>query len=55
MLDIRIEKKYQRIDWTHRPLEKSHLEYAAGDVEFLPELYTILQDKLNPIILSVIS
>jgi len=47
LLDIRIEKKYQRIDWTQRPLENSHLEYAAGDVEFLPELYTILQNKLK--------
>ena len=47
LLDIRIEKKYQRIDWAQRPLENSHLEYAAGDVEFLPELYTILQDKLK--------
>jgi len=47
LLDMRIEKNYQRIDWTHRPLENSHLIYAAGDVEFLPDLYTILQDKLK--------
>ena len=47
LLDIQIEKNYQQINWTQRPLENSHLEYAASDVEFLPDLYLILQDKLK--------
>ena len=44
---LRIEKNYQQINWTHRPLKSSHLKYAAGDVEFLPDIYTILQEKLK--------
>ena len=47
LLDLRIEKNYQQINWTHRPLKSSHLKYAAGDVEFLPDIYTILQEKLK--------
>lgn len=47
LLDIQIEKNYQQINWNQRPLENAHLEYAASDVEFLPDLYLILQNKLK--------
>ena len=33
-----LEKKYQRHDWSHRPLLKAHLEYARLDSHYLPRL-----------------
>ena len=47
LLNLRIEKNYQQIDWTLRPLNSSHLHYAAGDVKYLPALFKILQEKLQ--------
>ncbi len=36
-----LDKKYQRHDWSSRPLRKEHLEYARYDSHFLPTLYRI--------------
>lgn len=33
-----LEKKYQRHDWSSRPLEPQHLDYARLDSHYLPEL-----------------
>tara|TARA_B100002052_G_C15884387_1_gene600874 strand:+ start:563 stop:1726 length:1164 start_codon:yes stop_codon:yes gene_type:complete len=46
LLNIKIEKKYQAIDWTSRPLNKEYLDYAAGDVKHLPEIYKLLNEEL---------
>ncbi len=41
------QKKYQKADWTRRPLKKGMLEYAAGDVDHLLELRDILKGELR--------
>ncbi len=46
MLGLRAAKTHQADDWKRRPLSASQLEYAAGDVEYLPTLHEQLRDKL---------
>ncbi len=43
---IRLEKKYQRHDWSQRPLEAEHLLYARGDTHWLLAVAEALQHKL---------
>lgn len=38
--------RFQRADWERRPLPDDMAEYAAGDVEHLPELITVLRARL---------
>lgn len=40
------DKRFQRADWSARPLSTAMLEYAAGDTINLCELQYILRDKL---------
>lgn len=40
-----LEKKYQRHDWSRRPLLKEHLDYARLDSHYLPRLREILMVK----------
>ncbi|MCB9665648.1 MAG: HRDC domain-containing protein [Alphaproteobacteria bacterium] len=42
-----IDKQYQRHDWSRRPLEPEHLDYARGDTHFLPALREILLRRLH--------
>lgn len=46
---VTLKKSDSYTDWARRPLSASQLEYAAGDVVFLPELYermcAMLQEK----------
>ncbi len=35
---VTLEKKYQRRDWSKRPLRDEHLEYARLDSHYLPEI-----------------
>ncbi|MEL6347532.1 MAG: HRDC domain-containing protein [Myxococcota bacterium] len=42
-----IDKKYQRHDWSRRPLLDEHLQYARGDTHFLLALREILRRKLE--------
>jgi len=46
-LSIRLDKKYQRADWSARPLTPEMLEYAAADTRHLPLLRDILRDRLR--------
>ncbi|MEM7495893.1 MAG: HRDC domain-containing protein [Myxococcota bacterium] len=39
---VTLNKKYQRHDWSSRPLKPEHLAYARLDSHFLPKLMTIL-------------
>ncbi len=41
-----IDKKYQRHDWSRRPLEDDHIDYARGDTHWLLALREILTRKL---------
>lgn len=45
-LGVRLDKKYQRADWSRRPLIPEMLTYAAMDTKHLPELRDILREKL---------
>ena len=39
---IKLEKKYQRHNWSRRPLLDEHLEYARLDSHFLPRLRELM-------------
>jgi ribonuclease D len=43
---VRLEKKYQRADWSARPLSAPMLEYAAEDTRHLHRLMEILEARL---------
>jgi len=45
-LGVKLDKKYQRADWSRRPLLPEMLSYAAMDTSHLPELRDILREKL---------
>src|SRR3989344_3415802 len=44
--NIKTEKKFQRVDWTRRPLSKEQLQYAAQDVANLLQLKKVLDNNL---------
>jgi ribonuclease D len=44
-----IEKKYQRHDWSKRPLYNEHIDYARGDSHWLPALREILMRRLEDV------
>jgi ribonuclease D len=46
-LDVRLDKRFQRADWSARPLSPEMLEYAAADTLHLPALRDILRDRLR--------
>ena len=46
-LDVRLDKRYQRADWSARPLSPEMLEYAASDTRYLPQLRDILRQRLE--------
>lgn len=45
-LGIRLDKRFQRADWSTRPLSTEMLQYAADDTRHLPALRDILRDRL---------
>ncbi len=45
--DIRLDKKYQRKDWSRRPLPGEMMDYAAGDVAHLLPLAREIQKELK--------
>ena len=47
MLRIDIDKSSRFTDWSRRPLSQTQLDYAAGDVIHLAELYPMLRDRLE--------
>lgn len=46
-LGVTLEKTHQNEDWSLRPLPKDWLRYAALDVELLPDLYSLLSERLE--------
>lgn len=45
-IGVRPDKRFQRADWSLRPLTQPMLEYAAMDTRHLPELRDLLREKL---------
>ncbi len=43
---VTLDKKFQRADWSLRPLAPGMLEYAAGDTRYLAPLRDILKEQL---------
>jgi ribonuclease D len=46
-LGVRLDKRFQRADWSARPLSPEMLDYAASDTRHLPELRDILKERLE--------
>ena len=46
-LGVKLDKRFQRADWSARPLSPEMLEYAASDTRYLPQLKDVLQQKLE--------
>jgi ribonuclease D len=46
-LDISLNKKYQKKDWSQRPLPQEMIDYAAGDVIYLFPLAEICKKELE--------
>jgi ribonuclease D len=46
-LGVHLDKRYQRADWSARPLTVEMLQYAAADTRYLPALRDILQHRLR--------
>lgn len=44
---VQLDKKFQKKDWTQRPLPADMLSYAAGDVVFLVPLASMLKRELK--------
>jgi ribonuclease D len=44
---VRLDKRFQRADWSARPLSADMLAYAASDTRYLPELRDILARQLE--------
>lgn len=44
---VRAEKKYQKKDWSVRPLPEDMLAYAAGDAAYLIPLFELLKAELS--------
>jgi len=44
--DIILDKKYQKKDWSKRPLPVEMMDYAAADVSYLLPLASLLEKKL---------
>lgn len=44
---VKLDKRFQRADWSARPLSAGMLEYAASDTHFLPALRDILRGRLE--------
>ncbi|MDY0133260.1 MAG: HRDC domain-containing protein [Desulforegulaceae bacterium] len=44
---VKTEKKYQKKNWSIRPLPLDMLDYAAMDSKYLIEIYKILKEKLE--------
>jgi ribonuclease D len=46
-LAVSLDKRFQRADWSIRPLSRDMLRYAADDTRHLPALRDILRDRLT--------
>ena len=47
LLAIKVSKEKQKLDWRKRPLNRSQIVYASGDVKYLIDLYKKIMTKLK--------
>ncbi len=47
--NVHVDKRFQKVDWSRRPLKEDMIAYSVGDVANLVELHDILKDQLNKI------
>ncbi len=45
--DVLVDKKYQRADWSKRPLSDEQIDYARHDTHYLIALRALLSDELE--------
>ena len=46
-IGVKLDKRFQRADWSARPLSAGMLDYAAADTRYLPTLRDILMQRLE--------
>jgi ribonuclease D len=44
--NVDADKKFQKVDWSKRPLGQAMIEYSVGDVAYLVELQDIIQQRV---------
>ena len=52
-LSIQIDKTYQFMDWSKRPLSQSQINYAANDVFYLCDIYEKQKELLKNLIETI--
>lgn len=52
-LGIHLAKEFSRADWSRRPLPAQWLEYALGDVLYMPELLSMLLEDTETVPISI--
>lgn len=45
--DVDVDKKYQKVDWSRRPLKEEMIAYSVADVAHLIPLYQTLEESLK--------
>jgi ribonuclease D len=45
--DVFVDKRFQKVDWSRRPLKDDMIEYSVGDVAHLIELHDRIKEKLE--------
>ena len=45
--DVQLDKRFQRADWSQRPLPEDMLRYAAEDTRHLPRLAELFENRLR--------
>ena len=52
-LGVHLAKEYSRADWSRRPLPAKWLEYALGDVLYMPELLAMLLEDTETVPIAI--
>ncbi len=47
--DVFVDKKFQKVDWSRRPLKDDMIAYSVGDVAHLIELHDRIKERLKKI------
>ena len=52
-LGVHLAKEFSRADWSRRPLPEQWLEYALGDVLYMPELLSMLIEDTETVPIAI--